>query len=102
MPAPVDTTRLARALLAPEERDIIDRGGSGPGEPQPEIPPLLANADPKYDADWLLQYMRPPEPAAPWIDTPAIDQQNWQDPPLWRFRLPEPPKERIIPRRDEW
>lgn len=81
--------------------------GSEPGgllapEPQPEMSLLFASADPQQDANWLMQYMRPPEPAAPWIDTPAIEQQNWQDPPLWRFQLPEPPKQRLLPLRDQW
>jgi len=107
MPTQADTTRLARALLAPEDRGILDHGRSGPGvlsgpEPQQGLPPLLANADPKEDADWLLEYMRPPIPASPWIEPQAVEQQNWQDPPLWRYKLPEPPKEKSIPPRDQW
>ncbi len=42
------------------------------------------------------------EDIAAGIDIPALEQQNWQDPPAWQWPLPKPPKERLIPRRDEW
>jgi len=73
-----------------------------PAGPRHNAMAEYVNADPSYDAEYLMWLMRPPEPASPWIDTPAIEQQNWQDPPLWRFQLPEPPKQRLLPLRDQW
>lgn len=101
MPTPVDTTRLARALLAPEDRDVLDRG-SGPGgllgpEPQrPELKGLLGQEG------MLGNPFGPPTPLGPRRLWPpeSPDDEFWQ-----RFHNDQlyrgVPREQIPPRMRE-
>lgn len=64
--------------------------------------PLLANADPAYDANDILRYMRRPQEAAPWIEPQDVQRQMQTERPIW-WDKPEPPeKERLLPRREKW
>ena len=79
MPTQADTTRLARALLAPEDRGILDRGSRpggllGPEPQRPELKGLLGQegmlGSPFGPPPSLgPRRLRPPEPT---------DDQWWQ------------------------
>jgi hypothetical protein len=101
MPAPIDTTRLARTLLASGDRDVIDRGRAR----QPDMSPLFAaatsdrpsqppmNTIPQGSSDPFDRYNDP------WGEVPMIINNPFADPPspelprMWRplpFRLGPP------------